>query len=417
MSILVQKFGGSSVADVERIQNVARKVAASKEKNSEGLVVVVSAMGKTTDRLVGMAREISSQPHAREMDMLLATGEQVTIALLCMALHELGFKAVSMTGAQAGIITENRHNKAKIINIDTEAIRKLLAEDFIVVVAGFQGVTPDHQITTLGRGGSDTTAVALAGALDAPVCEIYTDVDGVYTTDPNIVSEAQKLQEISYEEMLELAQLGAKVLHPRSVECAKKYGTMVHVRSSFNTNEGTYVKPMKDLEIHRPVTGVTADARQAKVAIRHVPDRPGVAAQLFGALAEKGISVDMIIQSVQENLTNDIAFTVHEDDLTQAIAITQAVADQLGAKDVVSDGDVAKVSIVGVGMIGTPGIAAEMFEALSKAEINIQMISTSEIKISCVVQRDQVKKAMQVIHEHFVLPEDSALENQELLAL
>ncbi|MBT9543788.1 MAG: aspartate kinase [Candidatus Sericytochromatia bacterium] len=417
MPILVQKFGGSSMADVACIQNVARRVAASKKDSPQGLVVVVSAMGKTTDKLVGMAREIASQPHGREMDMLLATGEQVSIALLCMALHELGLKAVSMTGAQAGIITENRHNKAKIINIDTEAIQKHLAEDCIVVVAGFQGVTPDQQITTLGRGGSDTTAVALAGALDAAVCEIYTDVDGVYTTDPNVVPEAHKLAEISYEEMLELAHLGAKVLHPRSVECAKKYGTMVHVRSSFNTNEGTYVKPMKDLEIHRPVTGVTADAKQAKVAIRHVPDRPGVAAQLFGALAEKAISVDMIIQSVQENLTNDIAFTVHEDDLTQAIAITQQVAEKLGARDVVYDQDVAKVSIVGVGMIGTPGIAAEMFEALSHARINIQMISTSEIKISCVVARSEVKQAMQVIHNHFVLPEGSAAENEELALL
>lgn len=412
MSILVQKFGGSSVADVECIQNVARKVAASKQNHPEGLVVVVSAMGKTTDRLVGMAREISPRPHGREMDMLLATGEQVSIALLCMALHELGFKAISMTGAQAGIITENRHTKAKIINIDTEAITQLLAEDYIVVVAGFQGVTPDRQITTLGRGGSDTTAVALAGALEAPVCEIYTDVDGVYTTDPNVVPTAQKLPEISYEEMLELAQLGAKVLHPRSVECAKKYGTVVHVRSSFNTNEGTLVKPMKDLEIHRPVTGVTADARQSKLAIRHVPDRPGVAAHLFGALAEKGISVDMIIQSVQENLTNDIAFTVHEDDLEQALGITQAVALELGARDVVYDKEVAKVSIVGVGMIGTPGIAAEMFEALAKAGINIQMIATSEIKISCVVARDEVKRAVQVIHEHFVLPEASAADTE-----
>jgi aspartate kinase len=410
MSILVQKFGGSSVADVECIQNVARRVAASKQANPEGLVVVVSAMGKTTDRLVGMAREISSRPPGREMDMLLATGEQVSIALLCMALHELGFKAISMTGAQAGIMTENRHTKAKIINIDTDAIQQLLAEDYIVVVAGFQGVTPDQQITTLGRGGSDTTAVALAGALEAPICEIYTDVDGVYTTDPNLVPAARKLPEISYEEMLELAHLGAKVLHPRSVECAKKYGTAIHVRSSFNTNEGTLVKPMKDLEIHRPVTGVTADARQAKLAIRHVPDRPGVAAQLFGALAEKGISVDMIIQSVQENLTNDIAFTVHEDDLEQALLTSRAVAEKLEAGEVVHDQNVAKVSIVGVGMIGTPGVAAEMFEALAAAGINIQMIGTSEIKISCVVSRGEVKQAIQVIHEQFVLQADSTEE-------
>lgn len=407
MTLIVQKFGGSSVADIERIRRVARRVAESKDHYSGGVVVVVSAMGKTTDKLVGMAREISSSPSAREMDMLLATGEQVSIALLSMALQEMGYKSISLTGAQAGIITENLHTKAKIVNIDTEAIRKLLAQDYIVVVAGFQGRTADQQITTLGRGGSDTTAVALAGALEAPVCEIYTDVDGVYTTDPNVVPEAQKLKEISYEEMLELAQLGAKVLHPRSVECAKKYRTAIHVRSSFNTSEGTYVKAMKDLEIHRPVTGVTADVRQAKVGIREVPDKPGIAAHLFGALAEANVSVDMIIQSVQDDFTNDIAYTVHEDDLPTALRITQQVARELGSGEVVSDPEVAKVSIVGVGMIGTPGIAAAMFEAMAAASINIQMISTSEIKISCVVARNEVKRAMQVIHDKFVLSEQS----------
>lgn len=407
MTVIVQKFGGSSVADIERIRNVARRVADSKDSYPGGVVVVVSAMGKTTDKLVGMAREISSAPSAREMDMLLATGEQVSIALLSMALQELGYKAISLTGAQAGIITENLHTKAKIVNIDTDAIHKLLAQDYIVVVAGFQGRTADQQITTLGRGGSDTTAVAIAGALEAPVCEIYTDVDGVYTTDPNVVPEAQKLKEISYEEMLELAQLGAKVLHPRSVECGKKFRTAIHVRSSFNSSEGTYVKAMKDLEIHRPVTGVTADMRQAKVGIREVPDKPGIAAHLFGALAEANVSVDMIIQSVQDDMTNDIAYTVHEDDLPTALRITQQVARELGSGEVVSDSDVAKVSIVGVGMIGTPGIAAAMFEAMAAASINIQMISTSEIKISCVVARNEVKRAMQTIHDKFVLSGES----------
>ncbi|PKL77570.1 MAG: aspartate kinase [Candidatus Melainabacteria bacterium HGW-Melainabacteria-1] len=405
MNLIVQKFGGSSVADIERIRHVARRVADSKDKYRDGVVVVVSAMGKTTDRLVGMARELSSTPSAREMDMLLATGEQISIALLSMALHELGYKAISLTGAQAGIITENLHTKAKILKINADAIRKLLAEDYIVVVAGFQGTTPDQQITTLGRGGSDTTAVALAGALDAPVCEIYTDVDGVYTTDPNVVPQAQKLYEISYEEMLELAQLGAKVLHPRSVECAKNCRTAIHVRSSFNTSEGTYVKAMKDLEIHRPVTGVTSDMHQAKLAIREVPDKPGIAAHLFGALAQANISVDMIIQSVNDDMTNDIAFTTHEDDLNSAIGITQQVARDLGSGDVLYDAEVAKVSIVGVGMIGTPGIAASMFEVLASAGINIQMISTSEIKISCVVARSEAQRAMQVIHERFVISE------------
>lgn len=414
MNLIVQKFGGSSVADVERIRHVARRVADSKDQYPDGVVVVVSAMGKTTDRLVGLARDISSSPSAREMDMLLATGEQVSIALLSMALQELGYKAISLTGAQAGIITENLHTKAKIVNIDTVAIKKLLAEGYIVVVAGFQGTTADQQITTLGRGGSDTTAVALAGALEAPVCEIYTDVDGVYTTDPNVVPQAHKLSEISYEEMLELAQLGAKVLHPRSVECAKKYHTAIHVRSSFNTHEGTYVKAMKDLEIHRPVTGVTSDLRQAKLAIREVPDKPGIAAQLFGALAQANVSVDMIIQSVNDNLTNDIAFTVHEDDLKSALNIAQQVARDLGAPEVIHDPEVAKVSIVGVGMIGTPGIAAAMFDALAQAQINIQMISTSEIKISCVVARQEVRKAMQVIHDKFVIDE-SAVNSDDIL--
>lgn len=405
MSILVQKFGGTSVADVDRIKNVARRVIESYRKHPEGVVVIVSAMGHTTDQLVGLARAINGAPNAREMDMLLATGEQVSIALLSMALQAEGYDAISLTGAQAGIITENLHTRAKIVKIDTDAIHKLLAEGKIVVVAGFQGITPDRQITTLGRGGSDTTAVALAGALDAPVCEIYTDVDGVFTTDPNLVKEAQQLREISYEEMLELAQLGAKVLHPRSVECAKRFGTSIHVRSSFKHKEGTYVKAMKDLEIQRPVTGITSDKQQAKVAIREVPDEPGIAARLFGALAEANVSVDMIIQSVQEDLSNDIAFTVDEEDLATAERITREVATAMKARDVMTDANIAKVSIVGVGMIGTPGIAAAMFEALGQAGINIHMISTSEIKVSCVVNREDADKAVKVIHEKFVLSE------------
>lgn len=408
MSIVVQKFGGTSVADTERIRRVASRVAATKADHPEGVVVVVSAMGKTTDHLVNMARELSSQPSAREMDMLLSTGEQISIALLSMALQELGYKAISMTGGQAGIVTESLHSKAKILHINTDALHKHLADDYIVIVAGFQGVTADQQITTLGRGGSDTTAVALAGALDAPICEIYTDVEGVYTTDPNTVPAAQKLSEISYEEMLELAHLGAKVLHPRSVECAKKYGTALHVRSSFNTEKGTLVKAMKDLEIQRPVTGITADDNQAKVAIRRVPDQPGIAAQLFGALADEHVSVDMIIQSVQDDMSNDIAFTVTQEDLPKAVEIAQAMSEKMGAGEVVSDDNIAKVSIVGVGMIGTPGIAAGMFEALAEAEINIQMISTSEIKVSCVVNKDQAKRALEIIHQRFIAAEVEA---------
>lgn len=415
MSILVQKYGGTSVGDVWRIKNVAKRVIQSRQTHKEGLVVVVSAMGHTTDTLVDMAKSMTPNPSGREMDMLLATGEQVSIALLCMALQQEGYDAISLTGGQAGILTEDLHNKAKIVHIHTEYLEKLLSEGKIVVVAGFQGVTPDNQITTLGRGGSDTTAVALAGALKAEVCEIYTDVDGIFTTDPNVVPGATKLKEISYEEMLELAQLGAKVLHPRSVECAKKCGTIIHVRSSFNFSEGTYVKSMKDLEVHRPVTGVTVDANQAKVAIREVPDRPGIAAHLFGALAEKGVSVDMIIQSVQENLTNDIAFTVDRDDLPLAVEITRTLAQELNAGDVLCDDNVAKVSIVGVGMIGTPGIAASMFKALADENINIHMISTSEIKISCVISRDEAHQAMRVIHERFVISDEPASASEALL--
>lgn len=414
MSVIVQKFGGSSVADTERIRRVARRIADSRERHPEGVVVVVSAMGKTTDRLVDMARDISQAPHPREMDMLLATGEQVSIALLSMALHELGYQAVSFTGGQAGIVTEQFHSKAKIVHIDTDAIRERLDEGYIVVVAGFQGTTKDRQITTLGRGGSDTTAVALAGALDAPVCEIYTDVDGVFTSDPNLVEGAQKLPEISYEEMLELAQLGAGVLHPRSVECAKKYKTVLHVRSSFNPMEGTQVKAMKDLEIQRPVTGVTIDKKQAKVALRNAPDTPGIAARVFGALSEAHISVDMIIQSVQDARTNDIAFTVHEDDLSRAVEITRQVGADMGAGEVVTDAQIAKVSIVGVGMIGTPGIAATMFKSLAEANINIQMISTSEIKVSCVIDRAEAERAVKTIHAQFILPSGAISEETQI---
>lgn len=401
--ILVQKYGGTSVADVEHIQRVAQRIVKSKTDELDGIVVVVSAMGKTTDRLVTMANSISTTPHGREMDMLLSSGEQVTIALLSMALHELGQDAISLTGAQAGIFTEVHHTKAKILHINTDNILEAIEDGKIVIVAGFQGVTKNHQITTLGRGGSDTTAVALAGSLNAPICEIYTDVDGVFTTDPRVVSKAFKLNEISYEEMLELAYLGANVLHPRSVECAKKYGTILHVRSSFKEIEGTYVKDMNDLEIHQPVTGATVDMKQAKVAVRHVPDQPGIAAKLFGALSSANISVDMIIQAVQENQTNDIAFTVNEDDLKEAVEITKQVGEIIEAKDVIYDRNVAKVSIVGVGMIGTPGIAANMFKVLAESGINIEMISTSEIKISCVVAQDQAEKALKVIHDKFVI--------------
>ncbi|MBQ2871980.1 aspartate kinase [bacterium] len=412
MGIIVQKYGGTSVADAEKIKRVAQSIIREKN-NGNSVVVVVSAMGHTTDYLVKLAGEITPTPSNREMDMLLATGEQVSIALLTMAIQAAGHDAVSMNAMQVGIITENVHSKARILDVKTDKLMKHINEGKIIVVAGFQGVTPEGEITTLGRGGSDTSAVAIAAALKADRCDIYTDVEGVYTTDPRIVPNASRLEQISYDEMLELAYLGANVLHPRSVETAKQFDVPLRVRSTFKLdNLGTLILGVKNMEIYKPVTGVAADSSQARIVICDVPDKPGVSAKIFSALAEQNISVDMIIQSYarQSNSTNDIAFTVSLDDVDKTMVILEPIAKELEASNVHVNDNIAKVSIVGAGMVDRPGIAAEMFQSLASAGINIKMISTSEIKISCLVDKDDAKAAIKHLHDAFQLGCDEVAE-------
>lgn len=410
--IIVQKFGGTSVADTSKIKNVAKTVIREKE-NGNDVVVVVSAMGHTTDYLVKMAKELSPSPSGREMDMLLSTGEGVSIALLAMAIQSFGYEAVSFNAMQIGIITENVHSKARIVNIKTEKLKKNLQEGKIIVVAGFQGVTEEGEITTLGRGGSDTSAVALAAALNAERCDIYTDVEGVYTTDPRIVPKATRLDEISYEEMLELAHAGANVLHPRSVETAKQFNVPLRVRSSFKLdNLGTLILGVDKMEIYKPVTGVAADLSQARIVVCDVPDVPGQAAKLFGNLAKENISVDMIIQSYARKVshTNDIAFTIDSADLDKTIKTLNEMKKELNCGDIQINDNIAKVSIVGAGMIDRPGIASAMFETLAELGVNIRMISTSEIKISCLVDKDDAHKALQALHKVFELECDDIAE-------
>lgn len=402
MARIVQKFGGTSVGDPARIKHVASRIAATVAAGHQ-VAVVVSAMGKTTDELLALMGQVCAEPNARELDMLLATGEQVSIALVASALKAHGIEAVSLTGAQAGIRTEAVHGKARIADIGTDRLERLMQRGVVPVVAGFQGTTYEGEICTLGRGGSDTTAVALAAALKADVCEIFTDVSGVYTTDPRVVPEARLLPEISYDEMLELASLGAQVLHPRSVEYAKHHRLFIRVRSTFDEGVGTVVKGVEELENQVPVRGVTADLNQCKVAVKAVPDRPGVAAQLFGALSEAGIVVDMITQSVRGDASNDIGFTVPSADLDKAIQVASEVGDRIGAAGVLSDPDVAKISIVGSGMVNHAGIAATMFQALADGQINIAMISTSEIKVSCVIDRAKAQQAVRLVHQAFRL--------------
>lgn len=410
MGIVVQKFGGSSVADADRIRNVARAVIKEKKAGNQ-VVVVVSAMGKTTDYLVKLASEVSSNPNKRELDMLLTTGEQVSIAMLAMALQEEGHKAVSMNAAQIGIITENVHNKARIVDVKTEKLKAKLDEGNIVVAAGFQGVTPEGEITTLGRGGSDTSAVAIAAALKADYCDIYTDVDGVYTADPRIVSSATRLEKVLYSEMLELARVGAKVLHPRSVETAKQFDVKLRVRSSFNhTDTGTMVVGEEFMEIYRPVSGVAADLSQVRISVINVPETPGTAAALFGKLAENNVSVDMIIQThAIDGETNNIDFTVSKNDLAQALELVDEFRKEYKVEQVLINEDISKVSIVGAGMIDRPGIAATMFKSLAQANINIQMISTSEIKISCVIEKSRSEDAIKALHSAFDLDQNEEI--------
>ncbi|CCY24255.1 aspartokinase [Brachyspira sp. CAG:484] len=410
--IIVQKFGGTSVADTEKIKNVA-KVVIKEKNNGNDVVVVVSAMGHTTDYLVKMAKDLSKTPSSREMDMLLSTGEGVSIALLAMAIQAEGYDAVSFNAMQVGIVTENVHSKARIIDIKTEKLKKNLNEGKIIVVAGFQGVTEEGEITTLGRGGSDTSAVALAAALNAERCDIYTDVEGVYTTDPRVVPTASRLDEISYEEMLELAHAGANVLHPRSVETAKQFNVPLRVRSSFKTeNLGTLILGVEKMEIYKPVAGVAADLSQARVVVCDVPDVPGQAAKLFSNLAKQNISVDMIIQSYARKVsnTNDIAFTIDSADIDKTIETLNELKSELNCGEIQVNPEIAKVSIVGAGMIDRPGIASTMFETLAEQGINIKMISTSEIKISCLVNKADAQKAVKALHEVFELSSDEVAD-------
>jgi aspartate kinase len=399
MALVVQKYGGSSVADAEKITNVARRVQESAAGNQ--LVVVVSAMGKTTNGLIELARQITPSPDPREMDMLLATGEQVTIALLAMALQRLGLRARSLTGPQAGMRTDTTHTQARITRIDASRVRQALDAGEVVVVAGFQGLSERDEIATLGRGGSDLTGVALAAALKADVCEIYTDVDGVYTADPNVVPDARKLDRVSYDEMLEMASLGAKVLQSRSVEFAKKWDVAVHVRSTFKPDPGTIVTREESGMEEVVVTGVTYDRNQAKISLLRVPDRPGIAAQAFGALADANIVVDMIVQNISRDGYTDMSFTVSRADYRRAVDALQSVTAKVGAQGVVHDERVAKVSIVGVGMRSHSGVASRMFATLSRESINIQMISTSEIAVSCVIDDEYAERAVRALHDTF----------------
>lgn len=401
MPLIVQKFGGTSVADSKKILAAARKAIRAKMEGNQ-VVVVVSAMGHTTDELIGLAKQITETPAAREMDMLLSTGEQVSIALMAMAIHSLGHEAISMTGAQMGIVTDSTHTKARIRSISTERLRRALASGKIVIAAGFQGIDDDFNITTLGRGGSDTTAVALAAALNADACEIYTDVDGVYTTDPRLVPEARKTNRISYDEMLELATAGAGVMHNRSIEFAKKFGTPVHVRSSFSDVPGTFIVALPEAP-DQAVCGAAMIKSEARVTLRGLPDRPGVAAQVFAQVAAAKVPMDMIVQNVGEGGKADISFTVPRDELPSVRKVVEQVSQQLGAENVSYDDDVSKVSAVGLGMATQPGVARTMFRALAEKGINIDMITTSEIKISVLVARDLAQEALRTVHEAFGL--------------
>jgi aspartate kinase len=402
MSLIVQKYGGTSVGNPERILNVAKRVIET-QKAGNKVVVVVSAMSGVTDGLIKLAKQVSPSPSEREMDVLLSTGEQTTIALTAMAINALGHKAVSLTGAQAGIITDGVHMKAKIANISPKQVHKFLNDGNIVIVAGFQGETSDGRITTLGRGGSDLTAIAIASAVKADLCQIFTDVDGVYTCDPRVVKNASKIPEISYDEMLEMASSGSKVMQSRSVEFAKKFNVKFEVRSSFNNNPGTIVKEETMSMENVVIRGVSIERNQAKVTIVNVPDQPGVAAKVFTAIAATNISIDMIVQNVSVSGTTDISFTLNKDELPKAKATLAPVVKEIGAKELIAQDGIAKLSVVGIGMRSHSGVAAKLFEALSQAGINIQMISTSEIKIAVILDEKKIDEAANVAHQAFDL--------------
>ena len=400
MAIIVQKYGGSSVATAEKIKNVATRIGKVFDGGDQ-VVVVVSAMGDTTDDLIALAGQVTSDPHPREMDVLLSTGELVASTLLAMAIRSLGYKAISLSGAQAGIKTDTTYRKAKIVKIDTKRIVAELEKEHIVIVAGFQGITDDMDITTLGRGGSDTSAVALAAALGAKVCERLTDTDGIYSADPRIVPEAKRLAEIGYEEMLELATYGNKVMQPRAIELAELYNIPIRVASSFNDNPGTLIHGGVSMEVRNKVRSVAYDMDVAKISVLGIPDKPGIAASIFVALAKAGISVDTIVQNSSVNKLADLTFTVTKDQLSDALKVTKTIAKKLGASNIVSDAELGKVSIVGTGMQNTPGFAAKMFDTLSSNGINIEMISTSEIRITCIVKESKVKDAVRALHKAF----------------
>jgi aspartate kinase len=406
VTLVVQKYGGTSVGDVGRIQRVARRIVEVKRAGHD-VVVVMSAMAGETDRLLQLAHEITESPNERELDVILATGEQVAIGLLSLAIQACGAKARSFTGTQVRILTDNVHTKARILNIDVERIRQALREGKIAIVAGFQGVSAEEEVTTLGRGGSDLTAVALAAALNADICEIYTDVEGVYTADPSLVPTARKLPRISYEEMIEMASLGARVLQARAVEYAKNYNVSVHVRSSFSENRGTLVV-QEDPDMEKVmVSGIAYDRKEAKITITRVVDRPGIAAKLFGRVAEAGIVVDMIVQNISQDGHTDISFTVPRTDFHKAMELVKGLAREIGADQVLGDDRIAKVSIVGVGMRTHSGVAAQMFATLAAENINIMMISTSEIKVSCVIEEKYTELAVRVLHDVFRLEAQS----------
>ena len=409
MGLIVQKYGGTSVGSIERIKNVARRAVATK-KSGHQVVVVLSAMSGETDRLISLANEIDPEHNSREHDVLVSSGEQVSIALLAMAVETLGEKAISFLGSQIAIKTDSDHSRARIMDIDGSRIKKALGQNSIVVVAGFQGVDANGDITTLGRGGSDTSAVAVATALSADVCEIYTDVDGIYTTDPNICNEARKLDRISYDEMLELASLGAKVLQIRSVEFAQKYGMPIHVRSSFTDCQGTIVCKEEEGMEKAIVSGVAYNKNEAKVTICGIPDRPGIAASIFSAISAQGIVVDMIIQNISAEGLTDLTFTVPKLDYEHALTSLQNINQEIGAQNINGDKNIAKVSIVGIGMRTHANVASRMFATLARENINIMMISTSEIKVSCVIAEKYTELAVRVLHQEFELAEETKNE-------
>ena len=402
MALIVQKYGGSSLADAERIKSVARRIAATKEKGNQ-VVVVASAMGDTTDELIRLAHRVSEQPDERELDVLLSTGEVVSSTLLTMALRRLGHQAISLSGAQAGIRTDATYTKARIRSVDPKRILNELERGNIVIVAGFQGITEEMNTTTLGRGGSDTTAVALAASLKAGVCELYTDVEGIYTADPKLVPEARKLEGIGYEEMLELANHGARVTHPRAVELGGLYNIPILVASSFTESQGTLIYGGVSMEVRNKVRGIAHDFNVAKITVVGVPDRPGIAAAIFESLAEAGINVDTIVQNASINQITDLTFTVTKDELEKAVSLVEPVARSIGARECIGDPTMGKVSIIGTGMQNTPGYAARMFKALYEQGINIHLITTSEIRITCIIDENRIKDAVRTLHRSFEL--------------